>query len=178
MNILFSQFKVSYDIINPIVALGTQSSFPPTMTSARVCLVEVRYLTITDESRPVGPPGLPELSAGPELWPLLVVFGASTAPTSSASAWLQSYVVPWCLPDLYSSAPGGGPPAPTPVPELLQHPGAAYQTEPALGSWLYSLWLEKDNDNPHTGRSSSTYRDDVPLNQNVDITTLEMGVRG
>ena len=64
------------------------------MTPARVCLVEVRYLTITDESRPVGPPGLSDLPADPELWPLLVVFGASTAPTSSASAWLQIYVLP------------------------------------------------------------------------------------
>ena len=37
---------------------------------------------------------------------------------------------------------------------------------------------KKDKDNPHIGGSSSTYLDDVPLNQNVDITTLEIGVRG
>ena len=120
-----------------------------------LCVGEVRYLSITDESRQVGPSCLPDLSAGPVLWPFLV-FGPSTAATCSVSAWTL-YFLSWSRPDLRSSAPGGWPPAPTPVPEFLQHPGAAHQTDPALGSWLYSLWLEKDNDNPHTGRSSSTY---------------------
>ena len=105
---------------------------------------EVRYLSITDESRPVGPPGLPDLSAGPELWPFLSFFGASTAQTSSASAWPQSSVcLPWCRPDLWSSAPGEWQPAPTPFPAFWPPAGAAYRADPALRAGFCCFRLGK-----------------------------------
>ena len=137
----------------PIGALGIQYCFPPTMTP--LCVGEVRYLSITDESGTVAPPGLSDLSAGLVLWPFLV-FCAATAATSCISAWSQSYALPWCDPDLWSPAPGGRPPAPTPVPVFQPPSGAAKRTIPSLRRGFVCLCLEKGQDNPHTGRSSIT----------------------
>ena len=131
--------------------MGTQSCFPPHYDTF-VRVGEVRYLSITDGSRTVRPPGLPDLSAGlPDLsaglvlWPFLVVFGADTAATSCISAWSQSYVLPCCHPDLWSSAPGGWSPAPTPVPAFQPPPGAAHRAEPALRSGYQSTFFRLPN---------------------------------